>query len=45
MAECIANEDGERQIACAVSFNGEEIVSVKYYSYNGHKIELDMIQL
>lgn len=26
VAECIANEDGERQIACALSFNGEEIV-------------------
>ncbi len=26
-ADCIANEDGERQIACAISFNGEEIVS------------------
>ncbi|KLO19688.1 actin-like ATPase domain-containing protein [Schizopora paradoxa] len=24
-ADCIANEDGERQIACAVSFHGEEI--------------------
>ncbi|THG97576.1 hypothetical protein EW026_g4444 [Hermanssonia centrifuga] len=24
-ADCIANEDGERQIACAISFNGEEI--------------------
>ncbi|TFY74316.1 hypothetical protein EWM64_g9697 [Hericium alpestre] len=24
-AECIANEDGERQIACAISFNGEEM--------------------
>jgi len=24
--ECIANEDGERQIACAVSFQGEEMV-------------------
>ncbi|KAI0686473.1 Hsp70 protein-domain-containing protein [Cytidiella melzeri] len=23
--DCIANEDGERQIACAVSFHGEEI--------------------
>jgi hypothetical protein len=23
---CIANEDGERQIACAVSYNGEEVV-------------------
>lgn len=27
LAECIANEDGERQIACAVSFFGEELVS------------------
>lgn len=26
-AECIANEDGERQIAAAVSYNGEEVVS------------------
>ncbi|KAG5652909.1 hypothetical protein H0H81_003109 [Sphagnurus paluster] len=25
LAECIANEDGERQIACAISFQGEEI--------------------
>ncbi|KAL5528904.1 hypothetical protein ACEPAG_4878 [Sanghuangporus baumii] len=25
LADCIANEDGERQIACAVSFHGEEI--------------------
>ncbi|CAL1697107.1 unnamed protein product [Somion occarium] len=24
-ADCIANEDGERQIACAISFHGEEI--------------------
>ncbi|KAI9452343.1 Hsp70 protein-domain-containing protein [Russula earlei] len=24
LAECIANEDGERQIACAISFHGEE---------------------
>ncbi|KAI0032441.1 Hsp70 protein-domain-containing protein [Vararia minispora EC-137] len=24
-AECIANEDGERQIACAIAFQGEEI--------------------
>ncbi|KAI9436860.1 Hsp70 protein-domain-containing protein [Lactarius indigo] len=24
LADCIANEDGERQIACAVSFRGEE---------------------
>ncbi|OSX68169.1 hypothetical protein POSPLADRAFT_1064453 [Postia placenta MAD-698-R-SB12] len=24
-ADCIANEDGERQIACAVSFHGEEV--------------------
>lgn len=27
LADCIANEDGERQIACAVSFHGEETVS------------------
>jgi heat shock 70kDa protein 1/2/6/8 len=27
VAECIANEDGERQIACAVAFQGEEMVS------------------
>jgi heat shock 70kDa protein 1/2/6/8 len=27
LAECIANEDGERQIACAISFHGEETVS------------------
>ncbi|KAE9392218.1 hypothetical protein BT96DRAFT_1000549 [Gymnopus androsaceus JB14] len=26
LAECIANEDGERQIACALSFFGEEMV-------------------
>lgn len=26
-AECIANEDGERQIACVISFHGEEMVS------------------
>lgn len=25
LAECIANEDGERQIACAISFHGEEV--------------------
>ncbi|KAJ6624962.1 Hsp70 protein-domain-containing protein [Mycena sp. CBHHK59/15] len=25
LAECIANENGERQIACAISFHGEEI--------------------
>ncbi|TBU41533.1 actin-like ATPase domain-containing protein [Dichomitus squalens] len=24
-ADCIANEDGERQIACAISFHGEEL--------------------
>ena len=28
LADCIANEDGERQIACAVSFHGEEIVCI-----------------
>ena len=26
MAECIANEDGERRIACEVAFQGEEMV-------------------
>ena len=26
-ADCIANEDGERQIACAIAFHGEELVS------------------
>ena len=26
MAECITNEDGERQIACEVVFQGEEMV-------------------
>ncbi|KAI6157201.1 Hsp70 protein-domain-containing protein [Pisolithus tinctorius] len=25
VAECIANEDGERQIACAIAFQGEEL--------------------
>ncbi|KIJ64049.1 hypothetical protein HYDPIDRAFT_91174 [Hydnomerulius pinastri MD-312] len=25
LAECIANEDGERQIACALAFHGEEM--------------------
>ncbi|KAJ3566296.1 hypothetical protein NP233_g7091 [Leucocoprinus birnbaumii] len=25
LAECIANEDGEHQIACAISFYGEEM--------------------
>ncbi|PAV23392.1 actin-like ATPase domain-containing [Pyrrhoderma noxium] len=25
LADCIANEDGERQIACAISFQGEEL--------------------
>ncbi|KAG2130694.1 Hsp70 protein-domain-containing protein [Suillus clintonianus] len=25
LAECIANEDGERQIACAIAFHGEEM--------------------
>lgn len=31
-AECIANEDGERQIASAISFYGEELVSRLNYS-------------
>ena len=26
-AACIANEEGERQIACAISYNGDQIVS------------------
>jgi hypothetical protein len=26
-ADCIANEEGERQIACAISYNGDQIVS------------------
>ncbi|KAJ9115280.1 hypothetical protein QFC20_001147 [Naganishia adeliensis] len=34
-ASCIANEDGERQIACAVSYNGEEV-----YIGNGAKPQL-----
>ena len=29
LADCIANEDGERQIACAISFQVEELVSIK----------------
>lgn len=33
LAECIANEDGERQIACAVAFHGEEIVRYFYPAY------------
>lgn len=28
-ADCIANEDGERQIACAVSYSGEQVVSLE----------------
>jgi hypothetical protein len=31
LAESIANEDGERQIACAVAFHGEEIVSLPFF--------------
>lgn len=27
LPDCIANEDGERQIATAIAFHGEEIVS------------------
>ncbi|KAJ9095609.1 hypothetical protein QFC21_005480 [Naganishia friedmannii] len=34
-ASCIANEDGERQIACAISYNGEEV-----YIGNGAKPQL-----
>jgi hypothetical protein len=29
--DCIANEDGERQIATALSFHGEEMVSSPLY--------------
>ncbi|TFK26072.1 dnaK-type molecular chaperone bipA [Coprinopsis marcescibilis] len=35
IAESIANEDGERQIACAISFQGEEL-----YIGNGAKYQL-----
>jgi len=28
LADCIANEDGERQIASAISFHGEETVRI-----------------
>ncbi|EKM77500.1 hypothetical protein AGABI1DRAFT_43082 [Agaricus bisporus var. burnettii JB137-S8] len=35
LAECIANEDGERQIACAISFHGEEM-----YIGNQAKVQL-----
>ncbi|CDZ97976.1 Molecular chaperones HSP70/HSC70, HSP70 superfamily [Phaffia rhodozyma] len=34
-ADCIANEDGERQIACAISYNGEQV-----YIGNGAKPQL-----
>ncbi|KAK4685579.1 hypothetical protein P7C73_g4559, partial [Tremellales sp. Uapishka_1] len=34
-ASCIANEEGERQIACAISYNGEEV-----YIGNGAKPQL-----
>ncbi len=30
LAESIANEDGERQIACAIAFQGEEMVNDYY---------------
>jgi len=33
LAECIANEDGERQIACAISFHGEETVSFFFLAF------------
>jgi hypothetical protein len=29
-ASCIANEEGERQIACAVSYSGEEVVRYRF---------------
>ena len=46
-AECIANEEGERQIACAISYNGEEVVSLAISSSSraayieGGRVELD----
>lgn len=27
-ADCIANEDGERQLATAISYNGDQVVCV-----------------
>jgi heat shock 70kDa protein 1/2/6/8 len=30
-AECIANEDGERQIACAIAFQGDETVRLRTF--------------
>jgi len=33
LAECIANEDGERQIACAIAYQGEELVSCRLRLY------------
>ncbi|KAF9526807.1 Hsp70 protein-domain-containing protein [Crepidotus variabilis] len=36
-AECIANQDGERQIACAVSFHGEQI-------YIGNQAKLQLVK-
>ena len=32
--DCIANEDGERQIACAISYAGEEVVRFAF-SFHG----------
>lgn len=32
LADCIANQDGERQIASAISFHGEETVRVLLFS-------------
>jgi hypothetical protein len=33
LAECIANEDGERQIACAISFHGEETARLSCFKF------------
>jgi len=33
VAECIANQDGERQIACAIAFIGQEVVRAPSSSF------------
>lgn len=44
-AECIANEDGERQIALAVSYNGEQVVRMLEMSsrFIAHPCELHAV--
>ena len=41
MAECIANEDGERQIACAVAFQGEEMVMIPSFFLISQDVIID----